>query len=133
MPARAKPTSPSIRALQRAVLRGQASAETRFWARMGRTGTPLVEPIPGDRSHSWLTYLWRGNPRVKSVSFLGPQAGFGALHGLERVPRTRVWFRTYKARTLEALIEPERRSASGESNGPPVLGPPRDVANRTCS
>jgi enterochelin esterase-like enzyme len=117
MAARAEPSSPSIRALQRAVRRGRASAETRFWARRGRSGTPLAEPIPRDRSHSWLTYLWRGGPGVNSVSLVCPQAGFGNLHGLERVPRTQVWFRTYKTRndcfgSYKFLLNPPRVNPS---------------------
>ncbi len=57
-----------------------------------------MEPIPGDRSHSWVTYVWKGDSRTRGVSVVAPQVGWGELGMLDRVPRTRVWFRTFKTR-----------------------------------
>jgi len=58
-----------------------------------------VEPIEGDATHWWVTYVWHGGPRVKSVGLVSPQTAWGTLDRLERLPRTKVWYRTFKVRS----------------------------------
>jgi enterochelin esterase-like enzyme len=72
--------------------------EARFWRRAAKLGTPLMEPIPGDPTHWWVTYVWHGDPRLESVGLIGPQTDFGTIDRLERLPRTQVWYRTFKVR-----------------------------------
>lgn len=98
MRGRTEPMSPAIRSLLRALRRERSSAEARFWTRTARTGTPLVEAIPGDGTHYWVTYVWRGERTTRAVRIFCPQTGFGASGNLERVPGTRVWFLTFRTR-----------------------------------
>ncbi len=95
---RVKPSSPSILKLQNAAQRGDRGAESRFWRRATKTKTPLVEPMASDPTHRWVTYVWRGDRRIHSVGLISPQTAFGTIDQLERVPRTQVWYRTFKVR-----------------------------------
>lgn len=93
-----RPESPAIRRLQTRIRRRKSGAEAAFWRRVSRSGTPIVEPVKGDRSHSWVTYLWHGSPRIRSVRMFGPQTEFGELDTLTRLRGTQVWYLTCKMR-----------------------------------
>ena len=87
-----------MRSLRRAARRRGREAEELFWSRVSDSGTPLIEPIPRDYSHSWVTYVWRGSRNVQSVGLSCPQAGFGVFDKLERIPNCQTWFRTFRTR-----------------------------------
>jgi enterochelin esterase-like enzyme len=77
-------------------------AEERFWDEAARTGTPLVEPIPGDPHHRAVTFLCRGTPDTGGViamvnRLFDPMNPFAS--GMRRVDGTGVWYVTYRLRT----------------------------------
>ena len=43
---------PRLQVLQRDIESGSASALEAFWQEVGQHGTPLIEPIDGDSTHS---------------------------------------------------------------------------------
>jgi hypothetical protein len=55
------PLSPSIAALQRAVVKGTSHAESQFWAHVQQTGSPLFEPAKGASGNILITFLWKGD------------------------------------------------------------------------
>ncbi len=59
--------SGSIEALGARVRAGDAAAEAAFWAEVEASGTPLIEPIAGDATHSLVTFLWRGEAETRQV------------------------------------------------------------------
>ncbi|MBM7783639.1 alpha/beta hydrolase-fold protein [Tenggerimyces flavus] len=59
--------------------------------------TPLVEPIPDDDEHVWLTFLWRATEPVETVTAYGGPAGWDRSE-LTRLGATDVWYLTYRVR-----------------------------------
>jgi hypothetical protein len=66
----AETLSPRMNQLKHALVRGQSAALQQFWAQVSETGTPLVERIPGDPRHAWLTFLWHAREPVQSVAVI---------------------------------------------------------------
>jgi enterochelin esterase family protein len=93
-----QPDSPKIRRLQRSLRGHRKNAEERFWLTVSRTKAPLVEPVRGDSTRSWVTYLWRGDTGTRSVGVSSPQTEFGKIDNVSRLPGSRVWFRTAKVK-----------------------------------
>lgn len=67
-----EPAIPRLVALQEKLKTGDAAALAAFWEGVQKQGTPLVEPIPEDKRHVHVTFLWRakGYP-VHSSEFSG--------------------------------------------------------------
>src|SRR5690349_13579721 len=58
-------------------LRGnRAVALKQFWKEVARTGAPLIESVPGDKNHSFVTFLWRGGDETRNVVIFDGIAGF---------------------------------------------------------
>lgn len=112
------PDSPMLRALQRALRKPRGSAEARFWRSVSRSGTPLVEPVRDDPTRSWVTYLWRGNSRTRSVAIVTHQEVFGVAE-MSRLPGSQTWYLT------SSLRNDFMGTYSMFPNRPPV--PPEDV------
>jgi enterochelin esterase-like enzyme len=55
-----------------------------------------MEPIRGDPTRTWVTYLWHGDAHTRSVSVVAPQTNFGTLDPLTRLAGTHVWYRTFR-------------------------------------
>ena len=98
MAATPKPESPRIRRLQRALRVKRKSAEARFLRSLARSGTPIVEPVPGDPTRSWVTYVWRGAASTHAVGVSSPQTEFGKFDPLSRLPGSQLWYRTVKVK-----------------------------------
>jgi len=98
MAATPKPESPRIRRLQRALRVKRKSAEARFLRSLARSGTPIVEPVPGDPRSSWVTYVWRGVASTHAVGVSSPQTEFGKFDPLSRLPGSQLWYRTVKVK-----------------------------------
>ena len=90
--------SPRLQRFQRALRRQRRSAEESFWKEMHRSGTPLIEPVEGDSSRSWVTYLWRGTPGTRSIGLQGPQTELGEFDRLDRLPGSNLWFGTWNVK-----------------------------------
>jgi enterochelin esterase family protein len=87
--------------LKRLVQGGNRGAVDRFWQELKTAGTPLVEPVPGDKGHVLLTFVYRGGESVKGVVLTSGLAGRGneAERALLRLPDTDVWYTTYWIRS----------------------------------
>ena len=94
------PVSPTIASLLEAVRQGKPDAVSEFWARVQRTGTPLVEPIPGDTANVLFTFVWRGEPSTHHVALVNAAVASDepAKALLDHVAGTNVWYRSYPAR-----------------------------------
>jgi len=73
-------------------------AVKRFWEGVARRGTPLIEPVTGDKGDSFVTFLWRGDDRTRNVVIFDGVAGFDAKDRMARVAGTDVWYKTYRVR-----------------------------------
>jgi enterochelin esterase-like enzyme len=92
--------SPRLRALADQLESGNAAALDEFWQEMEAATTPLIEPIPDDPNHVWLTPLWRGDAETKNVLLVGGLVpGDPLKDALAQLSTTDVWFRTYRTRT----------------------------------
>jgi enterochelin esterase-like enzyme len=88
--------SPRVVALQQAIEAGDHNALDAFWQEIAAQGAPLVEPIADDDRHVLVTFLWRAVEPIDNVVVVGGLAGRG-FDLMTQVPRTDLWFRTYRA------------------------------------
>ena len=95
-----KPVAESarIQALRAAVERGERESVNSFWDEIRKTGSPLIEPIAGDREQMAVTFVWKGTPYTHNVlvlwlPYLGvtPDEFF-----MTRLGETDVWYKTLK-------------------------------------
>jgi enterochelin esterase-like enzyme len=94
------PASTSVAALRQAVGKHTPGAEANFWASVQRSGTPLVERIPGDTANVLFTFVWHGDSATKNVALVNTAlASYEPAEALlARVPGTDVWYRSYPGR-----------------------------------
>ena len=90
--------SQKINALRDEVASGQLQAVPRFWTTVSRSGSPLIEAIPGAKDFSLLTFLWRGNDRTRNVVLFDGIAGFDAKDQMVHLAGTDVWYKSYRVR-----------------------------------
>jgi enterochelin esterase family protein len=90
--------SPSIAAVTRSVVAGDARAVDNFWSTIARNSSPVLEPIPGDDAHVRATFLWRdpGDTKVVVVDarFFGSDPATEPRNRMQRVPGTNIWYLT---------------------------------------
>jgi enterochelin esterase family protein len=87
--------SPRISALVRGGSVSSPLDLSAFWKETASAGTPLVEEIAGDPRHCWVTFVWRGTGRERSVLVDGGRPSpEGRRKELERLGRTDLWYRT---------------------------------------
>jgi enterochelin esterase-like enzyme len=99
MTARERYQSLRIAGLQRQLDSGDCTALDEFWHAVRAHGTPLIEPLAGDAHHLLVTFLWRDTEQLKNVVVVGGLAGYEFAHNqMTRLPRTDLWYRTYRAR-----------------------------------
>jgi enterochelin esterase family protein len=100
-PWRADATSPRIENLRKQVKGGNRAAVEQFWIEMQVGGTPLVEPVPGDKGHVLLTFLYRTGGAAKGVLLASGLTGREnpKERALARLPDTDVWYKTYRIRS----------------------------------
>ncbi len=92
--------SPRILELRRRVEAGDTAAIETFWHQLTREGTPLLEPLEGDREHVLLTLVWRAEAPVRNVVVV---PGLECIwnpgpNQLEQMPGTDLWHRTWRVR-----------------------------------
>jgi enterochelin esterase family protein len=94
-------TSPRIETLRKQVEGGNHAAVEQFWLEMKAGGTPLVEPVPGDKGHVLLTFLYRTGGAAKGVLLTSGLTGREnpKERALARLPDTDVWYKTYRIRS----------------------------------
>ena len=116
--------------LKDAVRAGKSGAVAEFLSDVkAKGGTPLVEPIPGEKFEVHATFLWAGSVGTRSVliDWYPFTISRAAELSMERLEGTNLWYRTLRvpvdARFLYQLGE------NGRSRlGPDPLNPRRDVA-----
>jgi len=99
---------PRIASLKNAVDSGHREALALFWEEVRKTGTTLIEPIPGEPQYSWVTFLWQAKENTANVVVIdgvasGVGGGDAANSKMTRLTGTDVWYRTYKVRTDAAF------------------------------
>jgi enterochelin esterase family protein len=88
--------SPRLQALSFRIKAGDRAAVPRFWAEIAKTGTPLVESVPGEDPQQLLvTFLWRDEEDLRGVVLLGSLSNDAPL---ARLAGTDVWYRSYRVR-----------------------------------
>jgi enterochelin esterase-like enzyme len=90
--------SPSIANLQKALTAHNTTALKNFWARVAKTGAPLIEPIPTEKNFSFVTFLWHGDNQTRNVVIFDGVAGFDAKDQMLNLAHTDVWYKTYRVR-----------------------------------
>ena len=63
-----------LRAFARTARRGRPAGLDRSWKRLLRGGLPIIEPAPGDRNCSLVTFVWRPDRHVTAPSIFTPVA-----------------------------------------------------------
>jgi enterochelin esterase family protein len=108
--------------LRRDIEDGTQSAAQQFWAEVQRNGAPLVEPIPGNKTHSFVTFVWKGSPGTRNVAVInGINGAEPAKNEMIQLAGSDVWYRTYDIRndarftyafspddSLRPLLDPAR-------------------------
>ena len=89
--------SPSLHSLQAALTTGSQSALDEFWANVERRGTPLLEQVPNDTLHIFVSFLWRSEEPVTTVLLLSGLTNWNRTR-LTRLPNTDVWYHTIRVR-----------------------------------
>src|SRR5262249_30467596 len=84
-------SSPRLAKLVHELEAGNRQALAAFWQEM-QGKAPLVEPIPGDKQHSRITFIWRGDDKTKRVSVFGGLPYANLAKPLKRVADTDLWF-----------------------------------------
>ena len=91
------PKSPLISRLETDIADGKKNSAPDFWKFVEANGTPLIEPLPGDKKNSLVTFIWRGDSETQNVL---NQSLFYPLmmvrRQLKRIGETDVWYRTDK-------------------------------------
>jgi enterochelin esterase family protein len=96
--------SPRLNRLTKEIQTAGQPALNTFLEEVQKQGTPLVEPIPGDETHVWVTFLWFAKEPVRNVvvfSGLTNNAYTRAvLPDIEmaRLGGTDIWFKTFRVR-----------------------------------
>jgi enterochelin esterase-like enzyme len=101
MAVKAARVSPRIAALEASLKTGDVTALAAFWQEVTEQGTPLVESIEGDDTHSLITFLWRGRADTKTVVVFAGPAGFDHPkdNQMERFLDTDLWHKSYRVRS----------------------------------
>jgi enterochelin esterase family protein len=98
-PAQPDPESPRLRALAAALDAHDPNALDTFWKSVEKTGTPLIEEVPGHPQDVRFTFLWRTDPGqvALNVRFNG-WFPLHTAHGFDTFTRLRdstVWYTSY--------------------------------------
>ena len=133
-----------IAQLKQAVDSGNRTAAlVSFWEEVRKNGAPLIEPIPGEPQYSWVTFLWQAKENTTNVVVIDGVAsavggGDAAKSMMSQMPKTDLWYRTYKVRndaaftywlspndSMEWLITTEPRNSKPQADplNPHQLGP----------
>ncbi|GHO48349.1 enterochelin esterase domain-containing protein [Ktedonospora formicarum] len=93
--------SPRLAQLQREFEEGNSYALHHFWEEVTKQGTPLIESLPNDPLHSFVTFLWKDAGNTQNVVLIGGPTRWGELthNQLQRFLKTDLWFKTYRLRS----------------------------------
>ena len=109
------PESPRLRALAAALDAHEPNALDAFWKSVEKTGTPLIEDVPGHPQDARFTFLWRTDPGqvALNVRFNGwfPLHTPRGFDSFTQLRDSTVWYTSYvldrTAHLRYELIAPE--------------------------
>jgi enterochelin esterase family protein len=90
--------SPKLETLKLELEAGNSSALDLFWQELGQQGTPIIESIEDDETHSLVTFVWRSSDEdqeVGVVSTLSEEEDKPDV--MARLPGTDLWHKSYRA------------------------------------
>jgi hypothetical protein len=88
--------SSRIAALQTQIQKGNQSALNQFWQKVKKTGTPLIETIPGDKQNVLVTFIRRGTSDTRNIVVFFQSGGVNpADNQMSKLPDSDVWYRSY--------------------------------------
>jgi len=72
-----------------------------FWKNVEKSGTPLIEAVPGSNRSVLATFVWKGKPATKNVFLLWPRLSYAHPddYFFSHIPGTDIWFKTIKLRS----------------------------------
>jgi len=94
--------SPVILQLRKSIADGgQVMAVADFWKNVEKSGTPLIEAVPGSNRSVLATFVWKGKPATKNVFLLWPRLSYAHPddYFFSHIPGTDIWFKTIKLRS----------------------------------
>lgn len=113
-------SSPRVEKL-RASIATDRSALQQFWNEVQQSGSPLIEPAPGDGSQVLITFLWRGTGTLSDVIVFASVLPDNdpVRQRLTHLAETDVWYRTYQfPRNVPILYELSPRGPQGLQRDP---------------
>jgi enterochelin esterase-like enzyme len=100
----ATPQSPRLNRLAKELETVGREALKTFHEEIQKQGTPLVESIPKDEKHVWVTFLWFAKEPVRNVVVFSGLTNYAYTRAvlpdiqMARLTGTDVWFKTFKVR-----------------------------------
>jgi enterochelin esterase-like enzyme len=90
-------SSRRMAALSRQLVVGDVAANKtvidEFWQQLLGKG-PMIEPVDGDPHSSWITFVWKGDDKTRSVLVLNGPSSSPTYFWLTRLGNTDLWYRT---------------------------------------
>ena len=90
--------SPAIVHLRSQLKAAHPAAVDRFWDAIHRMGSPLIEPVQGEKHYSFVTFVWRGTTQTQNVVIFDGVAAFDAKDRMQQIGSTKIWYKTYRVR-----------------------------------
>ena len=91
-------TSSTILELKKELANGNNSALKNFWVKIKKIGTPLIEPIRGDKSHKLVTFIIQADKETKNaivVCSLADQDDMISNNICERIEDTDILYKSF--------------------------------------
>jgi len=108
--------SERIARLREEMAAGNSDSASRFWEEMRASGSPLIEPVPGESHYSFVTFLWRGTSDTRNVAIVGGVAGADPMKNqMIHIEASDVWYKTYKIGNDSRFTYALSPNDSGES------------------
>ncbi|HEU4870716.1 MAG TPA: alpha/beta hydrolase-fold protein [Pyrinomonadaceae bacterium] len=96
--------SPRLMRLAREIATVGQQAVNTFVEDLQNHGTPLIEPIPDDQFHVWVTFFWLAKEPVRNVVVFCGLTNYAYTRAvlpdiqMARLDGTDIWFKTFKVR-----------------------------------
>jgi enterochelin esterase-like enzyme len=89
-------SSPRLNALRTELGKGNRNALDDFWREMATRGTPLVEPLEGDKENLLVTFLWRATVETHNVLVMWDPFTINHLDDFQmsRLNGTDLWYKS---------------------------------------
>ena len=84
--------------LKKELAKGNKSALQNFWLKIEKIGTPLIEPIQGDKNHRLVTYIVQADKETKNavvVCSLANQDDVVTNNICERIENTDILYKSF--------------------------------------